>query len=126
MLEELKNRFRSQKISFLGEKPNEEVLKIIGKSKGVVTATKLFEGQPTLLCEASSAGIVSIFPDTGGSKEFFPNSYKYSFEQGNYKDLSKKIEMLDKDIEIKEQGIENKLFLNNLMKENNLIEFLGI
>ena len=123
MLEELKNRFRSQKISFLGEKPNEEVLKIIGKSKGVVTATKLFEGQPTLLCEASSFGIVSIFPDTGGIKEFFPNSYKYCFEQGNLKDLSKKIKMLENNLKIKEQGNKNRLFLENLIKEYNLVEF---
>ena len=123
MLTELKNRFRSKKISFLGEMPNEEVLKIISKSKGVVTATKLFEGQPTLLCEASSFGIISIFPDTGGIKEFFPKSYEYCFEQGNSKDLSKKIKMLDNNIKIKEQGSKNRLFLENLMKEYNLVEF---
>ena len=34
--------------------------------------------------EASLLGIPSIFPDTGGIKEFFPKEYELKFEQFNY------------------------------------------
>ena len=54
---------------------NKKVLNEIKDAKAIVTATKLLEGQPTLLCEASSLGIPSIFPRTGGISEFFPQSY---------------------------------------------------
>ena len=47
-------------------------MKMINESKAVVTATKLYEGQPTLLCEASVSSVPSIFPDYGGISEFFP------------------------------------------------------
>ena len=70
ILQELKIKYNSDKVSFLGEISNEDVLNIISNSKGVVTTTKLFEGQPTLLCEASALGITSVFPDTGGIKSF--------------------------------------------------------
>ena len=60
-----------ENIEFLGEVENQEVLEIIQNSICVITATKLYEGQPTLLCEASSLGVPSIFPNTGGISEFF-------------------------------------------------------
>ena len=61
-------------VEFLGSIPNQEVINQISDAKGVVTATKLLEGQPTILCEASSFGIPSIYPRSGGIEEFFPKS----------------------------------------------------
>ena len=51
----LKAKYRNDRIEFC-EKVTEmkEFLRLIEKSTAVVTATKLFEGQPTLLYEASS------------------------------------------------------------------------
>ena len=59
-----------------------------------ITATKLLEGQPRVLLEASSYGVPSIYPNFGGMNEFFPSDYKLSFNQFNYDDLEKKILML--------------------------------
>ena len=123
ILEELQIKYDSDKVSFLGEISNEEVLNIISQSRGAVTATKLFEGQPTLLCEASALGVTSVFPDTGGINEFFPKDYQYSFIQGNYEDLITKIKMLENVKTTREQGLKNRIFLKDLLKHNNLEEF---
>tara|TARA_X000000950_G_scaffold289530_1_gene414914 strand:- start:43619 stop:44764 length:1146 start_codon:yes stop_codon:yes gene_type:complete len=108
-------------IEFLGEKENKEVLEIIQNSFGVITATKLYEGQPTLLCEASSLGVPSIFPNTGGISEFFPEEYLLTFEQFNYKDLERKINLLYTSREHTLIGEENKEFILNQLDKNNLI-----
>ena len=55
----------------MGFLPNEEVLQYISKSTAVVTATKLYEGHPRLLSEASALGTLSIYPSFGGMDEFF-------------------------------------------------------
>ena len=110
-----------ENIEFLGEVENQEVLKIIQNSLCVITATKLYEGQPTLLCEASSLGVPSIFPNTGGISEFFPRDYSLTFEQFNYKDLESKIRLIHT---LKNQtsiGEENKEFIFNHLDKNNLI-----
>ena len=111
----------NSEIEFLGELPNKEVLKIIKNSKGVVTATKLLEGQPTLLCEASSMGIPSIFPRTGGLEEFFPNGYKYSYKQFDYKDLENKLSLLIDSIEIAPEGEQNRSFIEDYLSEEKLL-----
>lgn len=88
--------------------PNKDVLEIISTSKAVITATKLFEGQPRLLCEASSLRTISIFPSYGGMGDFFPEDYIYKFEQFNYLDLVKKINLLANDE--KRINLEEKIF----------------
>ena len=105
----------SSKIEFLGELPNSNVIELILNSKAVVTATKLYEGQPTLLCEASSLGIPSIFPNTGGINEFFPKGYNLSFEQYDYEGLKTKLMMIRDTNQLTEIGIKNKNFLNLLL-----------
>ena len=120
LLNELIEHSNSE-IEFLGELPNKEVLKIIKNSKGVVTATKLLEGQPTLLCEASSMGIPSIFPRTGGLEEFFPNGYKYSYKQFDYKDLENKLSLLIDSIEIAPEGEQNRSFIEDYLSEEKLL-----
>ena len=70
-------------------------LDLIKKSRGVITATRMYEGQPRLLCEASINGIPSLFPDFGGMGEFFPKDYILKFEQFNYEDLSNKMGLFE-------------------------------
>ena len=90
----LLDKYGSKKINFTGELNNNEVKRKIKTSRAVITATKLLEGQPRVLLEASSYGVPSIYPNFGGMNEFFPKDYKLSFDQFNYDDLEKKILML--------------------------------
>jgi len=121
-LQKLINKYKDQNIEFLGELQNSKVIEIMEKAMVVVTATKLFEGQPTLLCEASSLGIPSIFPESGGIKEFFPDQYKLSFKQFDYIDLGQKFNLVS-DVELlKKIGKENKKYLFNYLDENRLLE----
>ena len=53
------------KVSNLQETGNEATIAQIKNTRAVITATKMFEGQPRLLCEASSLGIPSIYPSFG-------------------------------------------------------------
>ena len=71
-LTKIKNKYEVGNVEFLGQLPNNETIDLILGSKGVISATKLYEGQPTLLCEASLNGKISLFPDSGGIKEFLP------------------------------------------------------
>ena len=119
-LDGLKDKYRDRRIEFTGEKSNNEVLDLISKSRAVVTATKLYEGQPTLLCEASALGVPSIFPDTGGIKEFFPNQYGLAFKLFDYEELINKLKLLNNTKEAALIGAENKRFINNYLNENRL------
>ena len=126
-LDSLKETYQNIQIEFIGEKTNKEVLNIISNSRAVVTATKLYEGQPTLLCEASSLGVPSIFPDTGGIKEFFPEKYQLAFEQFNYEDLKNKLLLLNNKEEIKLIGKQNYQYINEHLNNNKLRKiFKGI
>lgn len=121
LLNNLKNKYKNNNnFDFLGSIDNNEVLKIIEKSTAVVTNTRLFEGQPTLLCEASSYGKPSIFPKTGGIMEFFPKNYPLSFEQFNHYDLIKKIN-LTKTIDMSEVGYNNKEYISRFLNEEKII-----
>ena len=88
-LNNLRKKYYLQNITFLGQKNNKEIINLIKNSRAVVTATKIFEGQPTLLTEASINNTLSIFPITGGVPEFFPVDYKFKYEQNNYESLIK-------------------------------------
>lgn len=94
-LKKLIKKYQSPNIIFLGNVDNKEVLRIISSSIAVVTSTKLFEGQPTLLCEAASLGVPALFPNTGGINEFFPKDYKLSFQQFDYEDLKNKLKLIE-------------------------------
>lgn len=107
-------KYNSKKIKFLGQLDNSEVRGKIKTSRAVITGTKLFEGQPRVLLEASSYGVPSIYPNFGGMSDFFPSDYTLSFIQFNYEDLEKKILMLndskllsDESKSIKKHLIEN-------------------
>lgn len=120
IFEELKNKFQSHKVNFLGQMSNEETIKILLNSKAVVTATKLLEGQPTLLCEASLLGVPSIFPENGGISEFFPKNYKLSFKKDNYEDLLVKLNLLSNEKLLIKVGNENKNFIEKYLQDSKL------
>tara|TARA_B100001996_G_C18655073_1_gene590878 strand:- start:690 stop:1868 length:1179 start_codon:yes stop_codon:yes gene_type:complete len=90
----LKKEYSHKSVEFLGELGNQETISQIKNARAVITATKMYEGQPRLLCEASSLGVPSIYPSFGGMDEFFPPDYNLSFEQYNYSDLKKKLTLL--------------------------------
>jgi len=121
-LSALKNKYKNSKIEFLGLISNEEVKKIMQEAKAVITGTKLYEGQPMLLCEASSLGVPSIFPRFGGISEFYPSESKLSFEQFNYEDLKQKINLLSNSELLEIEGKNNKNFILDILDRDNLIE----
>ena len=86
-LQEFKDLYASENIIFYGYISNEKVLDLMKDSRFLITATKMYEGQPKILMEASKLGIPSIFPNHGGMKEFFPNNYEFTFDQFNYDSL---------------------------------------
>ena len=118
----LKSKYENENILFTGLKSNEETIEEISSSLAVVTTTKLFEGQPTLLCEASSVGVPSIFPRTGGIDEFFPDQYKMSFEQFNYQDFANKLLILNEKLPLKEIGKENLNYISSYLNNKKLIK----
>lgn len=117
----LKKKYNSELIEFLGQVSNDLSLSLISNAKAVVTATKLYEGQPTLLCEASAYGVPSIFPNTGGVNEFFPANYPLVFNQFDYKDLVKKIELLQNIELVKKAGLESQAFIRGYLNEREII-----
>ena len=121
-LDSLKEKYKNPKIDFLGLRKNSEVIELIKRSKAVVSATKLYEGQPTLLCEASLLGKPSIFPDFGGIPEFFKNDYPFKFEQYNYQELTKKINDIHSSEDLKEIGKENKNYILSVTDRKKLLE----
>ena len=117
----LQEKYKNNKVEFIKLLPNKEVLKLINNSLAVVTATKLYEGQPTLLCEASAMGVPSIFPQTGGISEFFPNNYDLSFKQFDYEDLESKLNLLSDLQKIESIGLKNKKFINIYLNKEDLL-----
>ena len=87
---EIIKKYSSKNIEFLGFLENKKTIDLIKKARAVITATKMFEGQPRLISEASAHGIPSIYPSFGGLDEYFPDDYKLSFKQFDYPDLIKK------------------------------------
>tara|TARA_B100001175_G_C19491678_1_gene632950 strand:- start:772 stop:1923 length:1152 start_codon:yes stop_codon:yes gene_type:complete len=113
-------KYTSKNVEVRGYVNNDEVLKIISQSKAVVTATKLLEGQPTLLCEASVLETPSLFPDVGGIKDFFPKNYKYTFKQYNYEDLYEKLKIIASNPFDADQGKKNRDHLFKSLNNNEL------
>ncbi len=121
-INDLKKKYIGKPVDFINEISNADVLDIISKSKGVVTATKLYEGQPTLLCEASTLGVPSFFPESGGIAEFFPKDYDLSYKQFDYVDLQNKLKILNNLETLTNQGKKNKEFISSYLDEQILVE----
>lgn len=123
LLSELKKNYNSiENIQFFGALKNEDVLIAIAGSTAVATATFLYEGQPTLLCEASSIGIVSIYPNSGGIKEFFPKDNKFSFDHKIDFELTEKLNTLNDKQLVNETAVKNQYYINDYLDYDRLLE----
>ena len=122
-LQNLINHHKSDKnIIFYGSLSNQETMKIIAQASCIVTATKLWEGQPTLLCEASFFGKPSIFPNTGGISEFFPKDYGLMYEQNNYSDLITKLKLVENKDLMKKIGERNKNYIQDYLNKSKILD----
>ena len=116
---EIIKKYSSKNIEFLGFLENKKTIDLIKKARAVITATKMFEGQPRLISEASAHGIPSIYPSFGGLDEYFPDDYKLSFNQFDYLDLIKKILLLqDKQLLDEESKKINNYIAENMSSKN--------
>ena len=120
--DKLKKQYMSNSIEFLDQMSNSDVLSLIGTSISTVTSTSLFEGQPTLLCEASSLGVPSIFPDSGGIKEFFPEDYELAFDYDSDEDLISKLSEVVNRSKMSNNGILNQEFISKLLDRDEMHE----
>jgi len=116
------NSFQHSDIIFTGYLNNKAVLEEIKNSRAVVTATKMYEGQPRLLCEASSLGVLSIYPSFGGMDEFFPPDYNFSFKQYDYENLIEKLSAIINTESIEEEGERVLNFISAKLNESKLIK----
>ena len=122
-LESLQNHYKKENIVFHGLKPNNEVKEMISKAKAVVTGTLLYEGQPTLLSEASIQGIPSIFPDNGGISQFFPDDYILKYNHSEVGSLLRKFKLLDSNkYNFQTLGEENQIFIESKLNEEVLLQ----
>lgn len=122
IFDNLKLQFQFSEVEFLGQLSNKITLDIISKSQAVVTATKLYEGQPTLLCEATNLKVLSIFPNNGGIAEFFPPQTKFKFTSNDYEILKNKFDLLLDTQLVKEETMNNYEFLEKLIDENYIFD----
>jgi glycosyltransferase involved in cell wall biosynthesis len=122
LLEKLKYKYKdNEKIIFTGKITNFEVLSLIKNSYTTITNTSLYEGQPTLLSEASKLQINSIYPSSGGIQEFFPKDNPFAFKANNEIELLKKLKLLRHEEIVKDQAKSNKKFIEEKLKESNYI-----
>lgn len=96
---------------------HENIIKKIATMNAVILPTKLYEGQPTILSEASMLGVPSIFADNGGIAEFFPNNYQLKFK--SFYEL-KKILLEINNFDLIELGINVNIFLKTKLEANKL------
>lgn len=120
-LNSLKKRYEASNIEFYGSIDHIKTLELIKNAKCVVTSTKMFEGQPRLLCEASLYGVPTIFPKFGGMMEFFPRGYELAFEQYNYTNLKVKLEMISDSELLKKLSKKVYKFIRIKLNEDELI-----
>lgn len=113
--ERLKEKYKNDSILFLGNLSNQDAKLEISRARAVITATKMYEGQPRLLCEASSFGVPSIYPSFGGMNEFFPSGYEFSFNQYDYKDLKDKIKKINNDELLSKTGLAVKKHVSTIL-----------
>lgn len=113
LYEKLKNN-NFKNIKLLGELSHIETLEYIKNSKALISNTKLYEGQPTILCEASLLKVPSIFPNNGGISEFFPQNYNLLFDQGEVNSLYNLLNNIDS-YDLEKISNENFKFMQVLL-----------
>ena len=121
LLKSLMEKYKRENIEFLGEVSNEYIKTLILSSMAVVSPTRLLEGQPTLLCEASILGKAAIFPNSEGISEFFPKQTELSFKQYDYESLLSKLNMLKNKSLLDSESKNNKKFIEEKLNKENLL-----
>jgi len=101
-------------IKLLGEISHIETLEYIKNSKALISNTKLYEGQPTILCEASLLKVPSIFPNNGGINEFLPQNYSLFFDQSEVNSLENLLNNIDS-YDLEKISNENFKFMQTLL-----------
>ena len=74
------------------------------------------------MCEASSLGVPSIFPDSGGIKEFFPEDYELAFDYDSDEDLISKLSEVVNRSKMSNNGILNQEFISKLLDREEMYE----
>ena len=115
----LNKKYVNNKIKFFGYQDHKNTLNLINNAKAVITNTKMNEGQPTLLCEASLLSVPTIYPRNGGIEEFFPENYPLSFSQSHLKNLEHVLGQLS-DYDLKDLGKKNFDFITKKLNEDDL------
>ncbi len=118
----LQEKYKNNSIEFVDQMSNSDVLNLIQNSISTVTSTSLFEGQPTLLCEASALGVPSIFPNSGGIVEFFPKDYGLSFNYDSEEDLILKLSKITNHPKMSEYGNINNKFISKLLNKDQMFD----
>ena len=106
ILEELKSKYSSEKIHYLGKQPHDEIMKLCSESDIFVYPSMYPEGLPTSILEAGLMKCAVLATDRGGTKEVIPNDdYGFIVEENVY-DLTEKLNMVisDKDLRKKMQN----------------------
>lgn len=116
-LDYLKEKYSSNRVIFNGSLDNEKVLEYIASSKAVISNTLLYEGQPTLLCEATMLDRVSIFPKNGGIEEFFNDDYFFKFNSKNHENLLEKLESLSDNELLKNESRKAKKHIESILSK---------
>ena len=116
-LDYLKEKYSSNRVIFNGSLDNEKVLEYIASSKAVISNTLLYEGQPTLLCEATMLNRVSIFPKNGGIEEFFNDDYFFKFNSKNHENLLEKLESLSDNELLKNESRKAKKHIESILSK---------
>ena len=109
-------------LEYAGVLNNKESQNLIKNSRAVITFTKMYEGQPRLLGEASSFGVPSIFPDYGGISDYFPIDYRLSFKQFDYVDALSKLDLLNNPKFLLETSKQIFSFVVDEFDENNILK----
>ena len=124
LLNTLKMNNKNKNIIFLGKMNNSDVISLIKNSYSVITNTRLYEGQPTLLSEASKLGVNSIYPKSGGISEFFPEDNPFSFKPKSEIELLKKLKLLKHEDVVERQSEKNSEHIEPMLSvENYLSKF---
>jgi len=124
LLIKLMNENTFDNILFLGRLSNVNVISLIKNSYSVITNTRLLEGQPTILSEASMLGINSIYPRNGGIQEFFPYQNPFSFEPHSKSELLEKLKLLQNENLVLNQGIKNFNYSKKILNSAKFINLI--
>jgi len=117
----LVEKYKMKNLVFCGELSLEDTLYEISKSRAVITATKMYEGQPRILTEASVYKIPSIYPSFGGMDELFPKDYPLKFTQFDQDSLVEKINLLQDVKLLEESSILVEKHINTIISEKKLL-----